>query len=377
MKRRAPRCGVQSLASVALALLLAVSIDAADHRDGPRITDLNNTPLAALDLNDLYIFRSPGNASDTVLIFTMSPFAGVLSPDQFNPRGRFEIRIDQDLDNIPDLTLRATFSPPDESRAQTVKFTASNAGQPAETLAGGKTNSNLPIAGGGMFRAGLHDDPFFFDNAGFNLFVTDGGGTFPRPIGKAVNFFGPDVNTLAIIVEIPTNRLLKSPDRPILRAWTQTVTDTGKQLDRAGQPLLNYFLIPPVPRNDTSRDDRRDAFNLGNPASDSRKFRSDVISVLTDFWKNQPNRAGALADRLLLPNVITYDTSLTFEGDGFPNGRGLRDDVADFMLSLISEGRIKSDNVADDNGDRITDGTSRPGGTVRPIAFPYIGAANP
>ena len=65
------------------------------------------------------------------------------------------------------------------------------------------------------------------------------------------------------------------------------------------------------------------------------------------------------------------------EGGGFPNGRRLRDDVADFMLSMLSNGRMKTDNVSDDNGDRITDGSARADGTLRPAAFPYLGPPNP
>ncbi len=177
-------------------------------------------------------------------------------------------------------------------------------------------------------------------------------------------------------LELPTTFLLKSPDRPILQLWTQSRNAKGKQIDRTGPPLLNICLIPPLPRNDPNSGDRRNAFNTGTPTSDLRKFRADIVSVLTGFWKNSPARAGALVDRLLLPAVLTYDTSLTFEADGFPNGRRLRDDVADYMLKLISDGRITTDNVADDNGDRITDGTQGPNGGPRPIAFPYIGAPN-
>jgi hypothetical protein len=79
---------------------------------------------------------------------------------------------------------------------------------------------------------------------------------------------------------------------------------------------------------------------------------------LTDFWQITPGRAGALTDRFLLPAVLTFDTSFTFTAPsaGFPNGRRLRDDVGDYMLNLLSNGRIATDNVADDNGDRITDG---------------------
>jgi hypothetical protein len=247
------------------------------------------------------------------------------------------------------------------------------------TLASGVTGTNIPFGQGGMFRAANHDDPFFFDAIGFTRLAAGSSSTFPRESGQAANFFGPDVNTLALIIVIPTVELLETPDRPIIRAWTRTIDAKGRQVDRAGQPFLNQFLIPPLPRNDTTQIDLRDAFNLGTPATDLRRFRDDAIAVLTNFWGNPQDRAGALVDRFLMANVITFDTSLTWEpeGGGFPNGRRLRDDVADFMLSMLSNGRMKTDNVPDDNGDRITDGSARADGTLRPAGFPYLGPPNP
>src|SRR5207247_1474646 len=55
------------------------------------------------------------------------------------------------------------------------------------------TGVNIPIAGGGMFRCGIHDDPFFFDAGAFSTLESTGAG-FPRPVGQAHNFFGPNVN---------------------------------------------------------------------------------------------------------------------------------------------------------------------------------------
>jgi hypothetical protein len=368
-------CLIGGVAAISLALVLHAG--GADHRDGPRITDLNSG-LAALDLNDLFVFRSPITPTNTVLILTVSPFAGVLTPDTFDTRVRYEIVIDQDIDETADYTLRATFDPA-EKTGQKVTLTAWRAGRRTVTLASGLTGTNIPFGQGGMFRAANHDDPFFFDAIGFTRLAAGSSSTFPRESGQAANFFGPDVNTLALIIEIPTVELLETPDRPIIRAWTRTIDAKGRQVDRAGQPFLNQFLIPPLPRNDTTRGDLRDAFNLGTPATDVRRFRDDAIAVLTDFWGNPPDRAGALVDRFLMANVITFDTSLTWEpeGGGFPNGRRLRDDVADFMLSMLSNGRMKTDNVSDDNGDRITDGSMRVDGTLRPAAFPYLGPPNP
>jgi hypothetical protein len=59
------------------------------------------------------------------------------------------------------------------------------------------------------------------------------------------------------------------------------------------------------------------------------------------------------------------------------NGRQFRDDVVDIDFNLLTNGAIPTDNVGDDNGFRITDGSIDPvSGKSRSIAFPYIGAAN-
>ena len=373
-----PRCGIRLICSATASLGLALTGLGADHRDGPKFIT-TGSQLGALDLNDLFIFQSPTNSAKTVLIMTVSPFAGVLTPVTFDPQFRYEIMIDRDLDELPDLILRSAFSEPTSDGAQTATLTARRFGRRTLPLAEGAIGTNISFGDGGQFRAANHDDPFFFDAIGYQMFSDDGEGIFPRPVGAATNFFGPNVNTLAIIIEMPTRDLLLSADRPQIRAWTRTINAKDRQVDRAGQPFLNQFLIPPLPGNDTSRGDRRDLFNLGTPAADFRRFREDVIAVLTGFWGNSPGRAGALVDRFLLPNVITFDTSLTWEPErgGFPNGRRLRDDVGDYILNLVSDGRIPTDNVSDDNGDRITDGSQRPDGSRRAAAFPYLGPPNP
>ncbi|QEL14080.1 DUF4331 family protein [Limnoglobus roseus] len=369
------------LAGVVLAAVPMVWLSAADHRDGPIFS--NTAANGRADLNDIYIFQAPGNANNTVMVFDVSPFpgGGGGTPATFDPTVTFDIKLDNTGDAVEDITFRVNFAAPDANGVQqvTLKGLPSTKFPPTGILATGKTGTNIPVAGGGMFRAAIQDDPFFFDATGFANFVAAGTVPFPRAVGTAANFFGPDGNTLSMILEIPTARIRSTPANPNVGVFI-TSTRNNVQIDRMGRPAINTALIPPVPRNNMARGERRSAFNAGLPRNDKRDFRADMISVLTSVYGRPAATAAGLAD-FLLPDILTFDTSKAFttnstDANGFPNGRRLRDDVIDVELGLLTGNGITTDNVSDDNGDRITDGTMRANGTFRTIAFPYIGAPN-
>jgi Domain of unknown function (DUF4331) len=378
MKPSALRTGSLVLAFAALAAATALIAPAADHRDGPIF--VNTAANGTADINDVYIFQAPGNVNNTVLILDVQPFPGVLTPAFFDKNLTFDIKVDNTGDSVEDITFRVTFGPPNGAGVQDVTLRAlpSTKFPPTGILARGKTGTNIPIAGGGMFRAAIQDDPFFFDAGQFNAFIAAGAGSPVRTPGK--NFFGPNVNTLSMILELPTAKIRSSPTNPNVGVWA-TCTKNGVQLDRMGRPAINTALIPPVPRNLLVRGERRNAFNAGAPRNDRRDFRADMFFILKNVYQKTDAQANGLAD-FLLPDVLTFNTNTAFttnpkDGNGFPNGRRLRDDVIDveYTLLLTAFG-ITSDNVDDDNGDKITDGTDRGNGTFRSIAFPYIGAAN-
>jgi len=51
--------------------------------------------------------------------------------------------------------------------------------------------------------------------------------------------------------------------------------------------------------------------------------------------------------------------------------------VVDIEFNLLTNGAIPSDNVGDDNGLKVTDGSVDPvSGKTRAIAYPYAGLAN-
>ena len=368
----------------------------------------------------------------------------------FDQNRRFLFNIDSDIgggipDAIADERFSITFSAPNGAQVQDVTVVGLTFNGLA-ILARGKTGVNLPVAGvggsGAVFRAAIQDDPFREDLVGINQLLNNAtavagiqAGVFPRgtsPNGfgpgstsnfDAPNFFGPKVNTLAITLEIPSAALTSAPN--VIGVWASTVIN-GIQVDRAGRPGINTLLIPPVPRGSNfpilqpgpgvppNRVDRRDAFNAGQPQDDRANFRADMISVLTAFWPagrpgGNPSaaQAGVLAD-LLLPDMLVFQvgnaagfgTPLSVSGQTFlGNGRKLSDDVVSTLLAILTDDDLPAafgggpnppalvtQNVKDDNGQNLTDGSTEPPppqgngaagtGTVRPIAFPYIGGLN-
>src|SRR3954452_22676532 len=77
---------------LAVALLLATLATSvlADSRDGPIFEDTATN--GRQDVGDLYVFRSPSNANNTVLIATISPFAGNVTPVTFDETLSLDIK---------------------------------------------------------------------------------------------------------------------------------------------------------------------------------------------------------------------------------------------------------------------------------------------
>jgi streptogramin lyase len=347
-------------------------------------------------VRDLYLFKSPQTATNTVLALTANSFAGAVGgpPAAFDPARTFAFNIDTSnpLMGVPIIRYLFNFSAPDANGVQTYEMTViDNTGDVIG--ARGSTGQNVPIVGGtGMLRAAVQDDPFYFDQAGFNNAVAAGDLTkFPRPPGQAVNFYGPNANAMAIVIEQPTARF-GAPGN-VIGVWADSEINNGIQVDRVARPMITTMLIPPVPRNNLSRGDRRTAFTQGEPVNDRAAFKADMTSVLTNpgFYFKETAATADTVSNLLLPDLLVYQLGTTGNyGDTvtapitsatyFGNGRKFTDPVVHITFAVLTGGTITTDNVDDDNGFRITDGTvimSGAGkGQTRAIAFPYIGAAN-
>jgi hypothetical protein len=377
-------------AIAACALAAGAGAAQADFRDGTIFPD--TAANGRLDVGPLFVFRSPANANNTVFVMTVSPFTGALTPASFVKGARYDIAIDGSGDLVADMVLRTTFGPPrasDGTQAVLVRCLPRPRCR-RYIVARGRTGLNVPVTGGGLFRAGNHDIPEFFDQGAWDTFVTTGSG-FPRAPASARNFYGPNANSLAIVLELPSVRIPVSSSNPnkIIAVWARTIGDGGRR-DREGRPFVNTGMIPKMPRT-SAAPDLRDAFNVALPQNDISAFTSPMRSVLTGFYGRTAPDAAFLANAFLpdalmfqLGNPNGYGT-LIGPGPGFftgpfaagqllGNGHRLADDVHDITLNLLTNGAIPSDNVKDDNGLRVTDGSVDPvSGMTRAIAFPYIG----
>lgn len=362
------------LAMVAMSAITVGAVQAADHRDSPNLTlspFSANPELRALDLNDVYVFRSPSNPNNTVMMLTVNP---LLSPGEtvfFSSLGSYELVINNGSDTSllrPEITFSFKFTAPRAGR-QEVRVTRRNhITNRSELIARGQTGANIAIRGGGQARADVFDDPFFFDFNGFRRFDADGpGGNAARGLndGQQFDFFG-DVDGLAsgtsgfntgiAMIEVPSASLTGG-GTSVITVWSRTLNALGVQVDRTAIPTVNTVLIRPNPFigpfpgtiNPAApvAPNFKEQFNLTLPVDDRAVWGTEARRSLGLFGTPEPNIAG-LADALL-PDVLTFNVNSSAGFIGALNGRQLQEDVIDFELGLVTNGGVTTDGVPANN----------------------------
>ena len=317
---------------------------AADHLEAPAVQADGRT-----DINDVYAFQSPADADNTVLVMTVNPVAGVLSPTTFHPTASYDFLVDNDGDAREDVRYSVRFTKAGETGAQGVRVHGPG------LIGTGTTGQNVALRGGGTAWAGLRDDPFFFDLQAFRDQVKAAGGPRTFCDGSAVDFFA-GFNVGAIAIEVPSSALGTN-----IGVWATTRVD-GAVVDRMGRPAIATVLIP-----DGSEDD----FNSTRPRDDVEQWGDDVTASLLalsslDGSGYTEGQARALAETVLLPDVLTVDTS---SAAGFLNGRGLSDDVIDLELLVVTGGLFGGSPVLDSDcvgANDVAFGTT----------FPYLAPAH-
>lgn len=212
-------------AAIFVSVLIFVQVRGSDH--GDTIPVVENP---ATDLTDLYIFPSPENPDNVVLVMNVY---GLVSPDQaddvfFGPDVLYEFNIDTNGDAVEDQVIQARFGAAQPNQrvqiagpvAPSMKGTRSVFEHPFKTT--GVINETFSPTSGMRVFAGVRSDPFFFDINQFCTILPDRCVPFTdqepvenpnqpqatswRSPENAQNFF-QDLNVLSIVVELPKARL--------------------------------------------------------------------------------------------------------------------------------------------------------------------------
>jgi hypothetical protein len=304
---------------------------------------------ARLDLTDLYAFPKPGDPSKSILIMNVHPAVGANPPGPttdvaFSPDAIYELKIDTNGDNVADIAYRVRITS-SQGGAQTATLRrvegaqAAGIGDDGRIIVEGvpvstETETQVAEAGDHCFFIGWRSDPFFFDvNGALNNLQFTG-----------TDYFA-DADVCSIVLEVPNSALSTKK----MGLWARTIDGTtGKwvQADRGARPNQTPFLAG----------EQNAAYLAAEPTDDAR-----FIPVFAHALEHTGGYAPAEATRVagtLLPDVLHYDPT---RPASFPdNGRALTDDVVDFFLPLLTNGKVTRDNVGP-HTDLLT-------------SFPYVGS---
>ncbi|NEZ03277.1 DUF4331 domain-containing protein [Wenzhouxiangella sp. XN201] len=192
-------------ALAAIIPLAAAQTFAADHLDSPLV---QNDPAA--DINDVYAFVNPNDASELVMLKTVVPVASVDS--RFSDAVDYEFHVDNGSSSA---TITCTFDG-DGVRVHC----AGPGGLKAETGL-----NQIGMGDGMRVWIGLADDAFFFDLEAFNQTVATLAPQFTDP---GTDFFA-NLNTLVLAVGIDSDRLTDNGANNTLQIYASTdrVGNTG------------------------------------------------------------------------------------------------------------------------------------------------------
>ncbi len=192
---------------------------AADHLDPPARTDpaSDRTPDSASDIADVYAFH---DANRVVMIMTFAGPGAPTSPATYDRNVRYRI-------NVSNAGSRTTTEfPIDVQFGRDTAAPGAPFGVRVRGLPGVTGDLTGPVEStlsrdGVRVRAGLFDDPFFFDLQGFR--DTQSTGTLSFRNNR--DFFA-GTNLTAIVIEIPRARLANGTN-PI-DIWAETARLGGQ-----------------------------------------------------------------------------------------------------------------------------------------------------
>nr|WP_168500369.1 DUF4331 family protein [Streptomyces sp. RLB1-33]QIY76229.1 DUF4331 domain-containing protein [Streptomyces sp. RLB1-33] len=316
----------------------------AHHFSGPNLRPPRGD--SRLDMTDLFAFTKPDDR--TVLVMNTNPLAPT-GGDAYHPDAVYRINIDTNNDHLADVAFSFEFSQPQDGKQTVTVHRATGQQAQSHEPAGEKIFTDEPVSlgpepevitsGGYRFFAGLRSDPFFADLEGIgNEFQWTG------------NDWGIDKNIYGIVLEMPSSELSSDPR---IGVWGRvSLQENGKltSVDRGAHPSVTAYF---------NEEDAKDAYNEGEPAQDWDTYLKPWTAVLAHTGGYEAQEAEK-ALRTILPDILRYDRS---KPAAYPNGRTLTDDVTSARLTMLSGGKITSDNI--------------PPHTDFLSGFPYLGHPHP
>jgi hypothetical protein len=296
-------------------------------------------------LSDLYLFAGSSPAT-TVMLMTVNPAATADTVGPFRDEAVYAFRFDTNGDRRENVSFKVRFGdvihtpsgssvPTHAQRFDVYRADHAAVGLDGVIVACGHTNEVVSGESGVQAFAGVVNDPFAGDAAALEAFKAAfaRGDYKPDAFANRVNFFH-DRSVAAIAVEVP-NHLISNTAR--VHGWA-TVSLYGhapeQQVARWGLPLLTHLYL--------GGDELRERFNRSRPSDDNSLFISSVISTVSAYaamagTTAEPEAYGRRVAALFGSLTLPYDlgTVASFDYAGF-NGRPLRDNVMDNMLSLLT-----------------------------------------
>ena len=256
---------------------------------------------------------------------------GPTPTEPFAPEAIYELKVDTDGDAVADIAYRVRFSS-SESGSQRATVRRVEGSDAAGTGESGQTviqdaqvstgsEAQITVAGNYRFFAGWRSDPFFYDAGGaLNGFQFTGD-----------DFFA-DKDVCSIVLELPNSELGAND----VGLWARTLVpaDGGGwiQVDRGAHAQQVTFLTP---------NEGKMEYLAGEPADDAR-FVDGIAHILEHAGGYSPEEARRVAEPML-PDILPYNPS---RPAGYPNnGRLFTDDVGDYVVAILTNGRVTEDNV--------------------------------
>jgi hypothetical protein len=211
-----------SLLLVAVPVMLLLperAAPAADHLDPPTRTDpaFDMTPDTPADIADVYSWYTP---TKVIIAVTFAGPQAATAPAVYDRDVLYTINIGNGLPKT-DATFAIRFRFGADTSTGSPRYGVEVTGLPGVTGAlVGPVETNLS-KDGVLVRAGLFDDPFFFDLQGFRTSRSSGVLSFD----KNRNFFNGQ-NDTAIVIEIPRDRLVNGSNP--LGIWATTARIGGQ-----------------------------------------------------------------------------------------------------------------------------------------------------